>query len=188
MDKVASDFALFSLVEFFAQAGADWQWRFRRYNSPTISFAKIVPASSRKQCSVITGIDLRKQLSSAGNLFADAPSNLFLNDVCLPVGTTMQIGTTAIVLQNRVLRIAFALEDPGVHGDHMEPPTGASPHPAAPRIPKLSDGSFRYDTRVQSFVIKTTFFALRAYDKDRPILDAWSSRLVEMLKAWLACC
>ena len=188
LDKVGADFAVFSLVAFFANTGSDWQWRFRRYNSPNISFGKITPTSKREQCSVITVQDLRQQLSSAGNLFADAPHELFGRDVCLPVGTTIQVGSGQVVLQNRVLQIAFTLEDSGVSGDHMQPTGTASPHSQTIQMPKLSDGRFRYDTRIQSFVIKTTFSALRAYDEDKPTYEAWSVRLIEMVKAWFACC
>ncbi|MFN0106181.1 MAG: hypothetical protein ACKV2U_29340 [Bryobacteraceae bacterium] len=187
--KVASDFALFSLVAFFVNGGANWQWEFRRYNSPTISFGRFVPTSNPRQCSVITLKDLRQQMVSAGNLFADAP--LFSRDVCLPVETTMQVGRDQIVIQNAVLQIVFKLEDPGtIGGDYVRPP-GPLPETGYPlplEVPKLKDGRFRYDTRVQSFVIQTKFSALRAYDLERPTYEAWSIRLIETVKAWFACC
>jgi hypothetical protein len=142
LEKVGPDFAVFSLVAFFANAGADWQWQFRRYNSPTISFGKSVPTSNREQCSLITGQDLRQQLSVAGNLFADAPNGLFLRDVCLPVGTTLQVRTGEVVLQNRVLQIAFTLEDTGASEDHLQPRWERSQHPQTIQMPKLADGEF----------------------------------------------
>lgn len=189
LDKVASDFAVFSLAEFFSNAGADWQWQFRRYNSPTMPFGRIVPTSKREECSKITGQDIRQQLASAGNLFADAPHDLFLRDVCLPVGTTMQIGTGRLLLRSRVLQIAFTLEDTGVRGgDHRQPEGTGPSHRRTLQMPKLDDGGFRYDTRVQSFVIQTTFSRLRAYDREKPRYEAWSVRLIELVKAWFACC
>jgi len=65
--KVASDLAIFSLVAFFGNAQRDWQWQFRRYNSPTMPFGVIRPMSKREQCSVVTEQDLRRQLGASGN-------------------------------------------------------------------------------------------------------------------------
>jgi hypothetical protein len=187
-DRVASDFAVFSLVEFFAHAGGDWQWQFRRYNSPTMSFSRIVPTSKREECSVISGRDLRQQLSSAKNLFSGAPDDVFLRDFCLPAGTTIQIGTRQVLLRNRMFHVAFTLEDTGVRGaDHMQP-SGAGSPPRDFQPPRLDNGRFRYDTRIQSFVIQTTFSRFRAYAMDKPKYEAWAVRLTEMVKAWFACC
>ncbi|MGA2115042.1 MAG: hypothetical protein ABSH56_09875 [Bryobacteraceae bacterium] len=94
-----------------------------------------------------------------------------------------------MLLQNRVLQIAFALEDTGVRGgDHMQPGGTGPSHEQTVQVPKLDDGSFRYDTRVQSFVIQTAFSRLCAYDMDKPRYEAWSLRLIELVKAWFACC
>ena len=94
----------------------------------------------------------------------------------------MQVGPGQVILKNTLLQIAFGLEDTGARGgDHTQPQTNMLQ-------PKLADGEFRFDTRVQSFDIQTTFFALRAYDTAKPAYEAWSGRMIELLKVWFACC
>ena len=182
LDKVASDLAIFSLVAFFGHAERDWQWQFRRYNSPTMPHATIRPTSKLDQCSVVTEQELRRQLDASGNLFAAAPPRLALGDICLPPGTSIHIGPNQIALKNRVFQIVFALEDTGERGgNHIRPQSNMEQ-------PKLADGRFRYDTRGQSFDIQTMFFGLRAYDIARPTYVEWLTRLVELVKAWFACC
>jgi hypothetical protein len=158
LDKFASDLAIFSLVAFFGYAEQDWQLQVRRYNSPTMPHNFIRPTSKRDQCSVVTEQDVRRQLEVAGNLFAASPPGLGSADICLPPGTSMQIGPNQIALKNRVFQIVFAIEDTGERGgDHILPRSNM-------QQPKLADGRFRYDTRGQSFDIRTTFFGLHAFD------------------------
>jgi hypothetical protein len=103
----------------------------------------------------------------AGNLFAESPTRLVLGDICLPSGTAMHIGTDKVVLRNRVLQIAFALEAAGVRGDHLQPQGN---QPQQMQVPKLGDGRFRYHTL--AYVIQTTFFGLHAYDTAKPTYEA----------------
>ena len=181
-DRVASDLAIFSLVAFFGHVERDWQMKYRRYNNPAMPHAMIGGISSPDQCSVVTEQDLRRQLGTAGNLFAASPSRLALADICLPRGTSMRVGSNQIALRNRAFEIVFALEDTGQRGANHSLPL------APMQRPKLANGTFQYDTRGLSFDVRTTFPALHAYDRNRPAYEAWSARLVEHLKAWFACC
>jgi hypothetical protein len=89
----------------------------------------------------------------------------------------MHIGTDKVVLRNRVLQIAFVLEAAGVRGDHLQPQGN---QPQQMQVPKLGDGRFRYHTL--AYVIQTTVFGLHAYDMAKPTYEAWSARMIELVK------
>jgi hypothetical protein len=182
MDKVASDLAIFSLAAFLGHAERDWHWKYRRFNNPTIAYAMIGGASHPDECSMVTEQDLRRQLVTAGNLFADSRPPFVQGSVCLPRGTSLHIGSSEVSLRNPVFQIVFALEDTGERGGNHGVPRKPMEQP------KLPDGAFRFDTRGVSFDVRTTFPRLHAYDAAKPEYEAWLDRLLEHLKAWFACC
>jgi hypothetical protein len=86
-DKVASDLAILSLVAFIGNAGRDWQWQVKRFNWPTLSHGSIGPASKPSECAYIEEEEFRRQLTNAGNVFAEVPGHLFFSKICLPPAT-----------------------------------------------------------------------------------------------------
>jgi hypothetical protein len=178
--KVASDLALFSTMAFFGHLERDWQWSYKKYNSPALGFSRIIPLSKPSECSKVGEEELRSKLRSAGNVFANVPVSLTMNDVCLPPGTIVQVSPTALVLRNPVFQIVLEIEDPG--GVNFVQPDGNA------EVPKLPDGRPRFENHLRGLNIEITFLALRAYHPHRERYEEWSKRLVERLTRWYACC
>jgi len=178
--KVASDLALFSTMRFFGYLERDWQWSYKKYNSPALGFSMIIPLSKPSECSKVGEEELRSKLRSAGNVFANAPVSLTMNDICLPPGTIVQVSPTALVLRNPVFQIVLEIEDPrGV--SFVQPGSNAE-------VPKLPDGRPRFENHVRGLNIEITFLALRACHRQRERYEEWSKHLVEQLTRWYACC
>jgi hypothetical protein len=173
-DKAAKDLMVFSLLSFLTHEEYDWQLERKSYGRLQTTQSLSKPA----ECSVYSESDLQEKLRNANNMFAEGPLQVLAGRLCLPPGTTLEISSDALRLQNRFCRIVFTAEHPAHSIVNVDPQTR--------KYAGLPNGESRYEIRTMGLSVETTFFALRAQHRENKRYQEWSSRLVNGARTWFA--
>ena len=178
LDKLTSDFFLFSLVSFFTVNEFDWQLKrtiFKGKTSGIVYTAK--PVSKRNDCSSFSEQNIRDRLSQAGNLFAGAHLTVTSGRLCLPPRSVLGITANSLVIRNPICEVSFNVEHSG-SVNYTKPSTGGLV------APQLAGGGAQYETRLIGLEVQTTYFALRSQHGDSEKYRDWCSRVINGAREW----
>jgi len=186
-DRIAADLVVFSLLSFFAQYERDWQLQRTSYGTLELTQA----VSKPEECTLCAEQDLRQILITSGNVFADAPLQVFTK-VCLPPNTALRLtaGSTdtgavgaafklewrLLTLENPFCRVSFSVDHPAHNILNV--------HPFRRQYVPLENGESRYEMRTMGMALETTFFALRAQHRDAKRYRDWTYRVSAGLHEW----
>jgi hypothetical protein len=175
-ERVASDFALFSLTYWLASQEFDWQLQRMEFSGEVVpAFTIIQPVSPDDEGTVLKEADLKSRLSAAENIFAGAQLSVGGGRLRLPPHSTLQVTEHSLVIENPVCRVAWELQRHAAI--YMDPRTNT----VSPRLPS---GKQKLETRIESFKMDVTYFALRSHRRDIDKYRDWTSRLFLECHKW----
>lgn len=175
--RITRDFALRSLLTFFASAEFDWQLKrtvFVGSSSGTLTFTNTV--STAADSTLIAPGILQQQLQATGNLFGGAPLAITGEYLRIPPNSVVDVTADTLTIRNPICEVRFHIQVPDSIS-YMQPHTGGE-------VPTLKSGEARYETRLVGITVDRVFFALRAHDPRGAQYKAWTDRLVSSLRAW----
>ena len=175
--RLTSDLVLFSLVYFLETPDAQ-PWEMHKHvigGKLGGGVIKFLPDRGRT-CQVLNGAEIKAQLSQTQNIFAGAP--LPETSVCLPPGSTLQIGRDSLTIHNRQCEITFRLE-PRLGVTFLNPGSGEE-------LPKLANGEAQFETRAIGINVEITHFALWAQNRDAAKYREWATGIVNGVGEWFS--
>lgn len=174
--KLTTDLVLFSLT-YFLQTPEAQLWEVRKHSivgkwgSGVIRFH---PYPGRV-CRIVSETEMRSELSRSGNIFAGAPLQ-GNGTFCLPPGSTFEMSRKSLIIRNGICQVSFTV-DPSGGVTYLNP--GKSEE-----VLKLPNGESRFETRTIGLDVETTFFALRAQNRERTKYHEWASEVVSGARDW----
>jgi len=174
-DKLTADLVLFSLV-YFLQTPEAQLWEVRKHSIVGKWGGGVIrfhPDPGRA-CRLVTETEVRSELSRSGNVFAGAP--LSNRSICLPPGSLLEMARNSLIIRNRLCQVSFTL-DPSRGVTYLNPGEGEE-------LPKLPNGESRFETRTIGWDVETTFFNLRAQNRESARYREWASEVVRGARDW----
>ena len=177
--KLTEDLALFSLVSFFTSTEPDWQMKETWYQGSVLGRIGTRQSISKDhECSIVSESELKQRLAYAKNLFSQSPLIVLSSrGLCLPPGSAFNISPGALTVHNPFCELRFRLEDSGAVS-YMKPGEKLA------NAPQLAPGDPRFETRLLSLTVETTYYAMRSYHRDMEKYRAWRTRVVTGLQKW----
>jgi hypothetical protein len=177
LDKLTIDMTIRSVLVYFFAEQFDWQLKQTRVQGTTTGTQILTePLSKPDECATFTSSQIADKLSKARNLF-DQVGNFTRQQICLPPGSSVDIGPNEVSVRNALVHLSFVVE-----------PTGSvfygKPRTSGLEAPSLPDGRQQYETRANNVRASVTYNWLRAHHPDLDIYKAWADRVVSGAQKW----
>jgi len=174
--KLEIDMTLFSLTAYLLSEQLDWQLKHVRLKGKsTGTLTSTQPMSKPEECTVVTFDELRNKLTAIENLFANSLP-FSGRQLCLPVGSSIQIQTASLTLANPFCKISFVLE-PSNFVSYTKPGSGGERS-------NLPNGEAEFETRLTGVRTTVEYAWIRAQHRDKDKYRDWTERVIRGARHW----
>lgn len=184
-EVLARDMAVASFMAMLLGYQPDWQGKPRvlnaRYTFGMQSFKRV---STDTDCTVVSPTEVKRQLESSGNLFADLDLTILgPAGVCLPKHSEVFITRTSVTLSNPWCKVVLTVQEPNSFLPGR-PELIQVGKPRTIQDEKLPDGTSRFTSMLMPIDIRIDYHALYAKHREMKKVREWTSQLIPAIQVW----
>lgn len=185
--RIARDLTLVTIISVLLNEQPDWQLDSTVYRTLMGTMTTWVALSKPNECTTISLDEVRRQLKTAGNIFAGITNYGMRTSFCLPPHSRFQVSPNTVTLKGLVCTVTFTINEPFASASTMDPNelarSIATRTPAVAGGPTLPDGTPRYENVTITGRAKVSYSALHAQDRDLAKYQAWARRIEDSVKS-----
>lgn len=182
---LAMDMAVSSFMAMLLGYQPDWQGKPRVLNARyTFGMQSFMRVSTDTDCTVLSPTELKRQLESSGNVFADLDLTILgASGVCLPRHSKVFTTRTSVTLSNPWCKVVLTVQEPNSFLPGR-PELIQAGKPRTIQDEKLPDGTSRFTNMLVPIDVRIDYHALYSKHREMKKVREWTSQLIPAIQAW----